>query len=807
MISMDTLIQDLRYAVRTLRKSPGFTAVAVTTLALGIGANAAIFSIVDVVLLRSLPFDDPDRIVRVWAADRESGEEFLESTFADIIAFREQNRSFSEVAAFSLAPRYLTDPYGGPSTATVARISGDLFRVLGISPAYGRGFLPEDARSGERVVILSHRIWRGRYGGDPDILGRTISIRQQPYTVVGIMPASYDYPKAAEMWRPFSSQEYQDDDRELQVIARLAPGVTVEQASEDVGLIARGLEELNPDNANITAWVQPMHSMLVRNVRVPLILLLSAVGVVLLIACANIANLLLARKTSREREISVRIALGAGRSRLLRQLLTESLLVALLGGVAGITLGHWVLDFIVSISPADTPRILEVALDGRVIAIMAAVTVLAGVAFGTLPALQASKANFRATLMAGGGGAGATTVTKQRAQRGLVVAEIALSTVMVIGAALLITSFNRQLRLDRGFETERILTVPIHPPGHFESNANVLAFFNDIQSRVRQIPGVESAVMSTTSPMDPLGLRVRVRVQGGAESAGSGQGQGRGGRPQALVKMVSTRFFEALGIELIRGRTFTDRDDVNGQQVAVVNEAFSRAFLGDGDIDPVGRVVETYFPDLRIVGVVSDLTPQAGSVQRPTMYLAFNQFPIAGVKLMVRTAGDPLDLAPAIRDLIWERDPTIPLNEISTIERAITATVASPRFNMFLVGLFASLALILAAVGVYGVTSYTVGQRTREIGLRQALGAQEKSLLWMVLGQGVKMAAIGVAIGLLGAFWLSRLIASLLYDVAPTDPVTFATVALILVMVATAACYFPARRALAVDPVEALRSG
>lgn len=792
-IFMNSLVQDVRFALRSFRKRPGFAVVIVTTLALGIGANAAIFSIFDGVLLRSLPYEQPDRLVRVWSANRESGDRFLEATFADVIAFREQNHSFSEVAAFSIAPRDLNDAYGDPSRATVTRLSRGLFRLLGVSPEYGRDFRPEEFESTDRVVIVSHGIWLNRYGGDTGLLGRSIQLEDDSYTVVAVMPQWFDYPHGTDMWRPFTNTEYQDDDRELHVVARLAAGVSIGQATADVEQIAARVEELSVDNENITAWVQPLHAMLVRDVRAPLAVLLAAVGLVLLIACANIANLLLASATTREQETAIRVALGAGRARLVRQFLTESLVLAAVGGVAGLVVGSWALKLIVAMSPSDTPRILEVALDGRVVAVMALVTIVAGVAFGLFPALHTSRPTFLSRLREGsrtGAGSG-----KRRVQRALVVSEIAISTVMVIGAGLLITTFNRQLHLDRGFVTEHVLTVPVHQSERNETGAR--EFFNQLLSRVRQLPGVQAAAMSSTSPMDPLGFRIAVHVRGTPEPTGA--------HPRTMVKIASPGFFEAAGIDLAAGRPFAESDDENGELVAIVNETFARKLVDPG-LDPVNQMVDMAGSIMRLVGMVEDLTPEAGSIPQPTMYVPFDQFQTAGMMLLVRTADDPTPLIPAVRNLIWELDPYIPLQDIATMEQIVNETVASPRFNMLLVTAFASLALILAAVGIYGVMSCTVAQRKHEMGVRLALGASHSVLIREVLKDGLQLAVIGVGVGVAGALAVTRLLASLLYDVSPTDPTMFAAVPIALAVVACVACYIPARRAMRVDPMTSLRT-
>ncbi|MCH7716533.1 MAG: ABC transporter permease [Gemmatimonadetes bacterium] len=789
---MNSLVQDLRFALRSFRKKPAFVAVVIGTFALGIGANSAVFSIVDGVLLRSLPYDQPERIVRVWSANRETGDRFLDATFADVVAFREQNHSFSEVAAFSIAPRDLNDTYGNPSRATVTRLSRGLFGALGVVPELGRDFRAEEFESTARVVILSNGIWLNRYGGDAGILSHSIRLEDEVYTVIGIMPRWYDYPHGSDMWRPFTDTEYQDDDRELHVVARLAEGVSIGQATADVEQIAARVEELNADNQNITAWVQPLHAMLVRDAQKPLVVLLGAVGLVLAIACANIANLLLGNATSRQQEIAVRVALGASRARLVRQLMTETLMLASMGCVAGLLLGRWALDMIVAISPSDTPRIFEVALDGRVVTAMALVTAVASVAFGLFPALQASRPTFLNRIREGGRtGAG---VGRQRVQRRLVVAQIAISTVMVIGAGLLVATFNRQLHLDRGFLTEHLLTVPVHQT--HDSDLGAADFFDQLLARVRQLPSVQAAAMSSTSPMEPRGFGMPVHVHGTPEPTGA--------QPRAIGKVASPNFFATAGIRFRAGRSFVE-GEATGEVVAIVNAAFAETFFEPG-ANPLNRLVDMGNTTVRLVGVVDDVIPEAGALARPTMYFPFVRFQVPGMTLLLRTDGDPTPLIPTIRSLVWDLDPNIPLDGIATVEQTIHDTVASPRFNMLMVTSIASLALVIAAVGIYGVMAHTVAQRNREMGVRLALGASHGAILRQVLHDGFRMAATGVGLGVAGALVLTRLLESLLYGVSPTDPFTFSAVIVTIGMVSAIACYVPARRATRVDPLEALRA-
>lgn len=786
-----SITQDLRAALRQLRRKPAFSIGVILTLALGMGANAAIFSMVDGVLLRALPYPEPEGLVRIWEVDTETGNEFVELSYADYTYIRDNSTAFTEIGAFSRASRDLVDDFGRPTEIILGRVTHGLFGLLGKQPIVGRDFSPDDAQRRIPVAILSHRLWSSRYGGRPDVIGQTVRIRTRPFTIVGVLPPASGYPFTADIWRPLDG-EAQDEDRELHVLARLGAGVTVDQASAEVRLLAGQLQRIEPDlNETITAWAQPMQDMVVRDARTPLLVLLAAVGFVLMIACANTANLLLARGAARRQEAAIRTALGASRWRVARQLLTESLVLATFGGAVGLLAGYGALDAIIAVTPADTPRLAEIALDRRVIGVMAVVVLLAGVAFGTLPALHGSRTDLQTDLKGGARGwAGRDTV--RRMQQSLVIAEVGLATVLAIGATLLIASFNRMLHLERGFTTENLLIVPISPGTLYRRNRS-LALFDGITQRLGALPGVRSVVVSTMNPMSPPGLRVAVQID---EAPGTSAD-----RPIVRWHATSPGFFRETGIAMRDGRALSDADHETAPPVVVINEAFARAHLGGED--PIGkRLVE---PPVEIVGVVADITPRPGFVPEPTMFSPFRQLPMPGAYALLRTGDDPLLLAEAVREQVWATDPTIPLDDITSVERAIAASVAAPRFQMFLVSLFASLSLLLAAVGIYGVMSYAVAQRTRELGLRHALGAAEGRILRMVMREGVGLAAAGVALGLVAAFWLTRLLTALLYDVDATDPLIFGTAACVLAAVAAAACYLPARRAMRVDPMAALR--
>jgi len=791
------LWQDLRFGARMLLKQPGFTLIAVITLSLGIGVNAAIFSVVDGVLLRPLPYQNADRLVRIWSANQATGQRYLETSYQDFRQFKRQSRAFTAMAAFSEAPRILRDDRSEPSNITVARISDGFFSTFGVQPAAGRDLLPEEYERGARSVILSHRLWKSRYAANPDIIGRTVTIDGESHTVVGIMSQGYSYPRTADLWRPLTEAEKQDDDPELSIIARLAPGVTLEQAGAEVGAIAQRIattDSTSGENARRTAWAQTMQAMVVREVRTPLLVLMGAVALVLLIACANVANLLLARGLARQQEIAIRTALGAVRGRIVRQLLTESMFIATLGGAAGLLLGAWALKAIALLSPDDTPRLSEVALDGRVVAVMILVTTLAGVVFGLVPALQASRLDPHNALKSGGRGA-TDSLSKHRLRRGLVIAEVALATVLVISAGLLTKSFGRLVSFDHGFRAENVLVAPITMRGQI--NPQFAAFYEQLLEQVSALPQVESASLAMGTPMDAQGLfRRPFQIEGLPAPPGQAL-------PQIGLRPVTADYFKTVSIALLSGRAFNGQDRAGAQAVAVVNQTFVKTWFPQGE--PVGRRLQREGQSILIVGVVADVAPEAGAASRPALYVPFSQFPVPGMSLLLRAADNPLGLVPAIRERIRALDPNVPLDRIYPLEQKVAEATISPRFTTLLVGLFAALGMALAAVGIYGVMSYAVTERAKEIGVRRALGAQTAWILWAVIRQGMTLTLLGLALGLLGAIGATRLMTTLLFSVSATDPATFAGVSSLLIAVALLACYIPARRATKVDPVVALR--
>ncbi|HKQ73675.1 MAG TPA: ABC transporter permease [Blastocatellia bacterium] len=791
----DEMFQDLRFGLRMLWKAPSYTLIAATTLALGVGANAAIFSVVDGVLLRPLPYQNADQLIRIWSANPETGQRYLETSYQDFQQFKRQSRGFVAMAAFSEASRILRDDRGEPNHVTVARVSDSLFQILGVSPTPGRDFLPDEYERGGRSVILSHRLWQSRYSSDPGILGQTVTIDGEPHTVVGVTPQGYSYPRTADLWRPLTEEERQDDDPELSIIARLAPGVTLDQADAEVRRVAQMIAQAIPgprENARRAAWAQTMQAMIAREVRTPLLVLLGAVALVLLIACANVANLSLARGLARRQEIAIRAALGAGRLRIARQLLTESMLIALLGGALGLLFGAWALKALALLSPNNIPRLNEVALDGRVMAVMAAVTTLAGIVFGLVPSLQASHPDLSNAINSGGRG-----LSKRRLRQGFVIAEVALATVLVISAGLLMKSFGRLVSFDHGFRAENVLVAPI--PLRGQINPQFGAFYEQVLAEARALPGVESASLTLRTPMESQGFKFPFRVEGFPALPQSEL-------PQAVIRPISVDYFKTVAIPLLSGQAFNDRDRAGAPAVAIINQTFAKTLFPNSEA--VGQRLRSEKMDGRsilIVGVAADVTPEAGEASRPAIYVPFSQFPVPGMSLLLRTAGNPLSLAPTIRARIWALDPNVPLDKIYPLEQKVSEATTSPRFIVALVGLFAALGAALAAVGIYGVMSYAVTERTKEIGIRRALGANEAGILWTVLRQGMILTLLGLGFGLADAIWATRLLTTLLFSVSATDPLTFAGVSSLLFAVALLACYIPARRATKVDPLAALR--
>jgi predicted permease len=805
---MDTLLHDLRFALRALRRSPGFTAVAVLTLALGIGANTAIFSVVDAVLLRPLPFAESDRLVRLFTVSRLSDHDvYSPANFRDA---RTLNHTLAEVSFFDGGSFTLTGR-GEPTQLQGVRVGQNFFQVLRARPALGRVFRAEENQPGQnRVVVLSHSLWQQRFGGDPAIVGRTISLNRLPYEVVGVMPAGFSYPEGQEAWVPeeYDGRFMSEDSRGgyyMDVFGRLKPGVTVEQAARDVHAIGERLKVEHPEtNAGFGMTVTSMREATVGDVRGALLILLGAVGLVLLIACANVANLMLARATARDTEMAVRAALGANRHRLVRQLLTESVLLAALGGAAGLLLAVWGTRLLVSFHPEGVPRLMEVRVDGVVMVFTAGVAVLTGLLFGLLPATQMTRTPLASTLREGGR-SGLGTRGSARARSILVVAEIALAVMLLTGAGLLIRSFVGLQSVDPGFRPEQVLTWRLNlPQVSYESDASRLAFYDRLLDRLRGQPGVESAAAVTSTPMSGATMVLGVVVEGQPPAE-------PGEMPTADVLVATPEYLSTMGIPVVRGRAFTAADRAGAPPVVMLNEAAARRlFPGE---DPIGRRLSlTWTRDSvdvggEVVGITPDVRQHSlDGEARPTIYVSYAQAPMSRMDMVVRSRLPLGSLTAGIKREVRALDANLPIDELQPLEQVVEQSISQPRFYMTLLSIFAAVALALAAIGIFGVVSYTVRQRRREIGIRMALGAEPARVLRMVIGGAVGLAAVGVGLGVAGALAGTRLMAGLLFGVGATDPTTFIGVSALLLGIAALSSYLPARSAVRVDPNVALRA-
>jgi len=805
---MESLWQDLRYGTRMLLKQPGFTLIAIITLALGIGANTAIFSVVNAVLLRPLAFKEPDRLVAVWERNlkKPDGEKSFVggANFSD---WKRQSQSFDALAAYMNWNYNLTGD-GEPQRLRAIVATGDLFRALGVEPALGRTFAPDDDQDGrDNVVVLSHAFWQSRFGANREIVGQTVTLNNGKHTVIGVMPAWFEFPDArTEIWRPMAMSAEQAQNRQgkwLRVIGRLKAGVSPEQASAEMNAIAGRLERQYPEaNGGWGASLLPLHEEVAGKVRRLMWILLGAVGFVLLIACANVANLLLARAASRQKEMAVRSALGANRVRLLSQFLIESLLLAALGGAAGLLLARWCSEALIALSPGGIPRLSESALDARVLGFTLLLALLATLLCGLIPAWQASKPDLDETLKEGG--RGATGHAGRRWRSALVVAEVAAGVVLLVGAGLMVRSFLKLQQVNAGFDPRNLLTMQIMlPAGKYARNEQQIAFFQQTLEKIKTLPGVQSAGAVQDLPLRLNATSFPVTIPGRPAVA-------ENERPMAVHRTVSDDYPRTMGIPLLRGRAFTPRDDLNAPPVVIINQTMARRLWPDED--PVGKQLRFGAPEdppYTIVGVAGDIKHMGlAGEEGAVIYQPHAQKRFAWLRWMaivVRTDAEALSLAAAIRRRVQEVDRDQPVYEVATMEELLAKSVAEPRFTTLLVGGFALLALGLAALGIYGVVSFAVVQRTHEIGIRVALGAQVRDVLALVIRQGMTLALLGVALGLAGAFALTRLIESLLFGVTTTDPLTFIGVSALLPIVALAACWIPARRAAKVDPLVALR--
>ena len=810
---MENVLQDVQYSIRTLSKNPGFGAVAVLTLALGIGANTAIFSVVENVLLRPLPYPQPGNLVQIWNTYPPQVPRGALSP-GDYADWREQNQSFSEMGGYAQISRgFNLTGEGEPQRVLGSYASAGLFPMLGLHLAAGRYFLPEEDRAGSApVVMLSHRLWQSKFGGDPRVIGRTITLDNLGYTIVGVLPGDFRLLRWPDLWMPIG--QYEDDLTEhihhaFNGIARLKPGVTLAQAQDEIKRLNEEETIKYPDSHKFFGvLVEPMEDPSVAKLRSILLVLSGAVGLVLLIACANIVNLLLVRNSGREREVALRTALGASPWQLSRQLLTESLLLALAGGAVGLLLAVAGLQALMAFVPADLGVVRESGVNGKVLGFTAAVCVAAGIICGLLPALRALRSNLAGTLKQGSKGTGGSG--PRRTHNVLVISEIAMALVPLIGAGLLLRSFQHLLEVSPGFRVDHILTMEVQQAALPFAQASKLSQdgwiqiqqkqalqFEQIAEKIRALPGVKEAAGIDDLPLSNEFRQASRFVIEGQPIPNAGA------RPIVQFRTVSLTYFSALGIPLREGRLFTE-DDWRVPR-AVINETMAKRFWPKGDA--IGKRINLCSLDPKpcwstIIGIVGNVH-QFGLDGEPT----FDVYFVGGWTpyVVLRTAADPVALASAVADVVHKESPNLPVTHVMTMDELLEDSVSPRRFSAMLVGVFAALAVVLAAVGIYGVTSYTVSQRTQEIGVRIALGAQAGDVRSMILAQTIKLTAVGVAIGLAGAFVVARFLTSLLFGVGTHDPVTFLGVAVFLILVAVVAAYVPAQRAMRVDPIVALR--
>ena len=800
------LWQDIRYGMRALSKSPAFTAVAVAALTLGIGANTAVFSVLNGVLLNPLPYPAPDRLVWMWPADARTGQAFGGAISPpDFVDYRKQNTVFENLSAFTQIDLTLTGS-GEAERLNAAGVSAGFFETLGVKPSVGRAFLPADEQTGwPQAAILSDGLWRRRFGGDPSAIGKTINLDGKGMTVVGVMPPGFNFPKDAQLWQPLPLGYAEMRVRRfhfLRVIGRLRPGVTIDRAEVQMKSICANLARLYPDsNALYSAHLESLLDRLVGDLRPTLKVLLIAVGFVLLIACANVAHLLLARAAARQREIAIRSGLGASAGRILRQLLTESVLLSMLGGALGVLLAWWGLNALVALHPANVPRLDEVHLDGRVLAFTAVLSLATSVLFGLLPALRASRPHLAEVLNEGGRG-GSAGRAHRRFHNVLVIAEVAIAVVLLFGGGLMIRSFQRLSQVNPGFNPAALWTARIQlprSPDKYDPDGTT-AFFGALLEHVKALPGVESAALISELPLSGQNNDTWFTIEGRPPIAPSD-------RPDVDQRSVSTDYFQTMGIPLIKGRYFTPNDRSGSPNVVIISRSLSDKFFPNQD--PLGQHlnIDLGLPfRCEIVGVVGDVHHRslAGSSQ-PTNYIPYLQRPPGRANIVVRGRTDAIALAGAVRQQVRALNGDVPVFEIHAMGGLISDSVGQPRFRTLLLVVFAAVALILAAAGIYGVMSYSVTLRTHELGIRVALGAGRRELTQLVVGHGMLLALAGIVIGLAAAAGLARLIANMLFEVRPTDPVSFAAVPLILLAVAFLANYIPARRAARVDAIVALR--
>ncbi|HYP29657.1 MAG TPA: ABC transporter permease [Blastocatellia bacterium] len=817
---METLIQDVRYGIRVLLKGRAITALALVALTLGIGANTAIFSIVNAVLFRSLPYKDSDRLVLVWDTNPtlDLGIDLLPVNSANFTDWRAQNQVFEEMSLIENA-RFALTGIDTPERVSGAGVSSSFFQIMRVEPVLGRVFTPDEDKPGSnRVAVISHSMWQSRFGGDPNVLDKTLTLDGGSYNVIGVLPQGFHFPRAqdlpsyldlspqTDLWTPIALSANEMSNRgshNKAAIARLKDGVSVEQAQAGMSVIASALAESFQENKGFGVSLVLLRDQVVGDARVALLVLLGAVGFVLLIACANVANLLLSRSAARQKEVAIRAALGATRWRMVRQLLTESVLLSLAGGALGIMVASVAVRVLVAAGPDNIPRKHEIGIDFEVLGFTLLASFLTGILFGLAPALQASRCDLNESLKEGG--RGSTGIRGNRVRSLLVVAEVSLSLVLLIGTGLIIKSFVQLLRVDPGFNPQNVVTMTVDiPDSKYPSDEKQREFYRQVLGRIKALPGAETVGAVSELPL------------GGGEEVDGFIIEGRPvpttltDMPLGDQRVIDENYFDAMRIPLVSGRNFNERDTVKAPLVTIISRGLARRYF-PGE-DPVGKRIKIDAlgrPDIpwtEIVGVVGDVKHSSLDIEsRPQYYLPYYQVTFSNMSFVVRTSFEPRGMISAMRDELWAVDKDQPITDLRTMGQYMDNAVSRQRFSVTLLGLFAGLAIILSAVGIYGVVSYSVTQRTHEIGIRMALGARSVDVLRLVVGQGMALTLAGVALGLAAAFALTRIIASLLFGVSASDPFIFAAVPLLLICVAFVASYLPARRAMKLDPMIALR--
>ena len=807
---MRELGRDVRHTLRALRRQPAFAAAVILTLGLGIGANSAIFSVLNGVLFEPLPYEQPENLVRLWQADRINGTRFEGFSVPDFFDVLERSSVFEAMAAIENRPMTMTGPEDDPQQLRAVAASHSLMALMGVPPALGRSFLPEeDVPDGERVAMLGYGLWQSRFGGDEGVIGRSVRLDGVSFDVVGVAARDFDFPSAGvQPWIPLGEgpRTRARNTHNFGVIARIHDGITLAQASSNLTAIASALEEeCSGENEGREFWAQPLHDSVVGSARSALYLLGAAVVLVLMIACVNVANLLFARANSREREVAIRLAMGAGRARLLRQFLTEYVVMAGVGGIVGLAVAFAGVRALLSMSPTTLPRQANIGIDGAALAFTVVASLVAGLACGLLPALRASRVDLRSPLSDGGARGSAPGLGSVRLRNGLVVLEVAMTVVLVTSAGLLIKSFSRLQAVDPGFDPQGLLAVDIQLPpsrypqsrGNWPNYPEVLGFQRDLRVRAAALPGVPDAAIAMIVPTD-AGWTTRFGIEGRSDSE-------VGATEEVRIRNVSSGYTETIGLEVVRGRTLTERDDpADAPPVILINEAMARRYFADED--PIGQRIENWGTLREVVGIVRDVSFMGlGQPVQPAVYPTFSRMPFSGFSLLLRTTGDPAAVIPFLRAQIREMDSDLAPGAIRSLDSDLRTSTGQNRFNALLLSLFAGVALMLAAVGIYGVISYGVSQRTHEIGVRLSLGASAGEVARQIVGQGLRLTALGIVLGLVGTVGATKMLTSLLFGVEAFDPANILTVVILATGVTVAASYLPARRASRVDPMTAVR--